>query len=136
MLAGMDSHVSSLAVVLPEAQWEELQQMRKRYDPSFGRWPPHINIFFPFVSPAKMTGVSKSISEGLEELSAFLITFDESSPDFFTHSEGFTVFLRPNKEAFEKFASLRAQVASKLGHHGGQFVPHLSVARHLPNKAA
>ena len=30
-----------------------IQSIREKHDPAYERWPPHINISFPFVEPAR-----------------------------------------------------------------------------------
>ena len=38
------SHKAALAVALPYASWGPIQATRVRWDKSFCRWPPHINL--------------------------------------------------------------------------------------------
>ena len=41
-------HHTALAFTV-EKDNEQIQALRKLYDPAFQRWQPHINICFPFV---------------------------------------------------------------------------------------
>ncbi|KXZ54947.1 hypothetical protein GPECTOR_3g116 [Gonium pectorale] len=41
-------HSSAVAVVPPAAVWSRIQALRCLRDKSFVRWPPHINILYPF----------------------------------------------------------------------------------------
>ncbi|KAG2425320.1 hypothetical protein HXX76_013736 [Chlamydomonas incerta] len=41
-------HTSSVAVVPPAAVWRRIQALRCFADKSFVRWPPHINLLYPF----------------------------------------------------------------------------------------
>lgn len=41
---------TALAIV-PETEKEQIQGLREKHDPAYKRWPPHINIVFPFVHP-------------------------------------------------------------------------------------
>lgn len=36
--------------IIPD-QTEQIQPIREKYDTAYERWPPHINICFPFVDP-------------------------------------------------------------------------------------
>ncbi|CAF1539075.1 unnamed protein product, partial [Rotaria sordida] len=39
----------SALVILPTInQWSIINSYRQEYDPSFNRWPPHINLLWPF----------------------------------------------------------------------------------------
>jgi hypothetical protein len=37
-------------VVIPD-QIDQIQPIRKQYDTAYDRWPPHINLVFPFAAP-------------------------------------------------------------------------------------
>eukprot|EP00198_Chlamydomonas_reinhardtii_P000915 XP_001690250.1 predicted protein [Chlamydomonas reinhardtii] len=41
-------HTSSVAVVPPATVWRSIQSLRCFADKSFVRWPPHINLLYPF----------------------------------------------------------------------------------------
>lgn len=43
---------TALAIVAEE-DIQLIQSIREKHDPAFERWPPHINISFPFVDPTK-----------------------------------------------------------------------------------
>jgi len=45
-------HTSALVLLPPEVTWKRLDKIRKRFDPSFGRWMPHINVLYGFVPEA------------------------------------------------------------------------------------
>ncbi|KAG2430715.1 hypothetical protein HYH02_013557 [Chlamydomonas schloesseri] len=46
--AGGKVHSSAVAVVPPAAVWRRIQTLRVFADKSFVRWPPHINLLYPF----------------------------------------------------------------------------------------
>ena len=41
-------HKSALAILLPKHNSELVQQIRSKYDAQHQRWPPHINLLYPF----------------------------------------------------------------------------------------
>lgn len=45
---GSQVHTSSVAVVPPATVWRSIQSLRCFADKSFVRWPPHINLLYPF----------------------------------------------------------------------------------------
>lgn len=42
------SYTHTLAIVLPDHEAEVVQNIRSQYDAQYKRWPPHINILYPF----------------------------------------------------------------------------------------
>ena len=42
-------HKSALCLIPPASLWRPLQLLRCFNDKSFVRWPPHINLLYPFV---------------------------------------------------------------------------------------
>ena len=65
---------TALAIVATE-NIEEVQAIREKYDPAFQRWPPHINIAFPFVPPERFEEVAKELTTAFENFEAFEMTF-------------------------------------------------------------
>ncbi len=59
-------HTSSVAVVPPAPVWRRLQALRCSADKSFVRWPPHINLLYPFYPDGSQTSESVGASEGEE----------------------------------------------------------------------
>ena len=49
---------TALAIVATE-NIEEVQAIREKHDPAFQRWPPHMNIAFPFVQPDRFGEVGE-----------------------------------------------------------------------------
>ena len=47
---------TSLCVIPPKELWDEINKIRKNHDKAFDRWPPHINILFPFVEAELFLG--------------------------------------------------------------------------------
>ena len=43
------SHSSAVCLIPPRSCWEQLQEIRCFKDKAFVRWPPHINLLYPFL---------------------------------------------------------------------------------------
>jgi 2'-5' RNA ligase superfamily len=43
------SYETALCVVPPLSYCREVDKLRELYDKAYGRWPPHINLIYPFV---------------------------------------------------------------------------------------
>lgn len=65
---------SALAIVADEGTGP-LQELRVKHDPAYERWPPHINIYFPFVDPDSFDEVYESLRAAFAEFEEFEITF-------------------------------------------------------------
>lgn len=48
--------------IIPD-QIEQIQPIREKYDTAYERWPPHINICFPFVDADQFDEVHKVLQE-------------------------------------------------------------------------
>lgn len=69
-----NSYDTALCVIPPQPWCEEVDKLRSLYDKAFDKWPPHINLVYPFVSPENLPGAKKSIEEHLQA------SLDGSSP--------------------------------------------------------
>ena len=55
MDAAMLSHSSAVCLIPPRSCWDQLQEDRCFKDKAFVRWPPHINLLYPFLSDGGTT---------------------------------------------------------------------------------
>ncbi|KAI9218924.1 2'-5' RNA ligase superfamily-domain-containing protein [Blastocladiella britannica] len=55
------SVTTALAVIPPPALWPRIQTMRRTLDPAFPRWPPHINLLYPFLHPRLLDDDAQSL---------------------------------------------------------------------------
>lgn len=76
-----------------EANNEQIQALRKLYDPAYQRWQPHINFCFPFVDRPFFPNAFNILQDRLQTVPPFDITFKKM--DCFPHG---TVFLVPETE--------------------------------------
>lgn len=44
------TNTSAVVVLPPKDRWERIDGIRQRFDPSFGRWMPHINMIYGFIA--------------------------------------------------------------------------------------
>ena len=45
-------HKTAVAIALPRSLSEQIQELRIFNDKGFVRWPPHINLLYPFAADA------------------------------------------------------------------------------------
>ena len=116
---------TALAFVLPEELQENIQKIRKNYDKAYGRWPPHINFFFPFIYKMQIDeGLVKQIKDALVDIKPFKVEFDHISYFNFGKDKPITIWLGPqDPKPFEK--PLFPRLKSKYKN----FTPHLTLAQ-------
>ena len=61
---------TALAIVADQ-DIEQIQAIREKHDPAFTRWPPHINIAFPFLPPQRFQQVSEVLVETFKDFPQF-----------------------------------------------------------------
>ena len=125
----------SAVVVIPPAEiWPAIQTIRRRFDRSFHRWMPHINLIYGFVPEEYFEEAIKAAAQSLKQIQPFQITLEGF--DTFTHRSRSTAWLRPvadPPEALHQLQSVLQQLfpqcdeQSKKSENG--FTPHLSVGQ-------
>jgi len=94
-----DRKVFTTAVVIspPQADWPPIQNIRSQFDKAFARWPPHINLLYPFVPEQELEEATKRISRSLHDFKPFELTLAQF--DMFSQGRsGVTVHLKPNDD--------------------------------------
>ena len=71
------SNLCALAIIPPRELWPQFQRVRAQYDKNHQRWPPHINLAFPFVSPARVQSVLPELQACFKRCSKFRVTCSE-----------------------------------------------------------
>jgi 2'-5' RNA ligase len=134
MIAGMPSktHQTAVAIVPPPEVWGPIQAIRERHGRQYGRWPPHVNLLYPFYPPERF-------DEALPRLFATctqIVSFDVALAEFrfFRHSlRKATLWLAP--EPREELVRLQAALQTAcpdcddLARFATGFTPHLSVGQ-------
>ncbi|KAF2200173.1 hypothetical protein GQ43DRAFT_441805 [Delitschia confertaspora ATCC 74209] len=148
------SYKSALALLPPAAITPPIEAVRRTRDKSYARWPPHINLIYPFLaSPSEgkelqmqsSSDQSRQLKEDIrsrifkvvQDIPPFHISLSADPAGEFIHSKkSRTVWLRPLQEAdgSDETAITQLQVAlqaefSQCIADDRPFVPHLSVGQ-------
>ncbi|KAJ6444207.1 alpha/beta hydrolase [Purpureocillium lavendulum] len=118
------SYDTAVCLIPPGYLWPRLDAIRSLYDKSYAKWPPHVNVFYPFVPPELLSEAARLLSEApLDECPVAL-----SSADAFVHRNHNSIVLRPAGP--EKVSRLRSQICSALGWSPGDvYQPHMTVGQ-------
>jgi poly(A) polymerase Pap1/uncharacterized protein (UPF0248 family) len=141
------SHDTALALVPPQPLWPRLDRLRALYDKAYPKWPPHVNLVYPFVRPdcldAAVAQIASALSQPSEEEAAWNKDGIEVCLDtvgVFRHKRDNTIYLHDghghgNDGELEKAAAglvrLRREVLAALAassSHSG-YKMHLTVGQ-------
>jgi poly(A) polymerase len=118
---------TALCWVLPDELAGPVQALRARHDPSFARWPPHVNVVWGFVEEPHLDEALLRLSASLAAVPPFDVALDGLR--VFRHRDDGTVWLDPAAAGPAPWQALARAVAGLVPRDGRAFVPHLSVGR-------
>mmetsp|Transcript_14978 Transcript_14978/g.45841 ORF Transcript_14978/g.45841 Transcript_14978/m.45841 type:complete len:265 (-) Transcript_14978:260-1054(-) len=128
-------HSSALAIVPPEGSaWEPIQEVRHCLrDAGLCRWPPHINLVYPFVEPLYYRQFAERARPVLEGVPPFHVSLDEFGT-FGTEKRG-VVWLRPRvvptadgtSDVLQDLHARLCEAVPNMHRWKRPFVPHLTV---------
>jgi hypothetical protein len=87
-------HTSAVMISPPQADWPQIQEIRKIYDKSYVRWMPHINLLYPFVHNDEFSTAVDRVKAAVASIKPFTVQFKQF--DFFKHGKAsYTMWLKP-----------------------------------------
>uniref|UniRef100_A0A914V288 2'-5' RNA ligase family protein n=1 Tax=Plectus sambesii TaxID=2011161 RepID=A0A914V288_9BILA len=128
---------SALCLILPSEVATEIQAIRALHDKQFYRWPPHINLLYPFYSDSDnvFDECAKNVAKRFvsSQLQPITIHLDHSCFDFFNHKNSCTLLLKPNQEAKNKLKKLHKDLEDLFpdlcDKRFPEYQPHLSLGQ-------
>ena len=91
-------HTSALCWVPQLEQQEPIQRLRLEHDRQIDRWPPHVNVLYPFVPEAEFEAAAAHLAAALEPRPAFAVTLRRL--ERFVHSKrSLTAWLAPEPDS-------------------------------------
>ncbi|KAI1828464.1 DUF455 domain-containing protein [Xylaria intraflava] len=118
----LDSHDTAICVIPPQHLWPMFDRLRSLYDNAYGKWPPHINLVYPYVRVESLPRASALVASRMSTILKHTFSLGGvnvclNAVDVFAHRHENTVFLYDNdKERTENLEELRNVVLSALGH--------------------
>jgi 2'-5' RNA ligase len=142
------TYKTAITLLPPASITPPIEAVRAVHDKNFKRWPPHINLIYPFLASPLETSdsntprLSQAIQARLEKatsgIRAFHISLNATLPGTFTHSKtSKTVWLGPTPDENVKHlqAALQAEFV-ECDSDQRAFTPHLSVGQARTDKVA
>ena len=126
-------HTSALCWIPASEQQPTIQALRRQYDKQINRWPPHVNMLYPFVPLAEFESAAARLSEVLRDHAPFSVVLSRVTS--FRHSKkSLTAWLEPAPLAASVWQELQAACQAAFPHctdqtSRGAFVPHLTIGQ-------
>eukprot|EP00927_Polykrikos_kofoidii_P061744 TRINITY_DN5657_c0_g1_i2.p1 TRINITY_DN5657_c0_g1~~TRINITY_DN5657_c0_g1_i2.p1 ORF type:complete len:188 (+),score=29.37 TRINITY_DN5657_c0_g1_i2:62-625(+) len=127
------SRLVALALVPPQDKWPPIQEIRRQFARSgaFKRWPPHINLCWPFLPASELPAAIDVLKEAMSSVAPFSLKLEDFST--FVRGKDATMFLEVHTpELAAVHASLIArfpEMQDTRGFHGHLTVGSLSDKR-------
>ena len=147
------SYKSALVLLLPQRLQPPIERVRRVHDRNFQRWPPHVNLIYPFLSHPSSSfeaDIKPRAQHALQKLQPVPVCLRSAS--HFAHSSSTaTVWLPPEELARgedgardeklgnESIKRLQAELQAEFAEcnaDGRPFTPHLSVGQAKSSDAA
>jgi len=111
---------TALSICPPQYLWPQIQTIRKKYDKAAKRWPPHINLLFPFVYPNNFDEIKQKLEKELK-IEPFTLQMNEPSNEVACREK--SVWSLPKNK--EELHELHHQITKILSIES-QFNPHMT----------
>ncbi|KAJ3392322.1 hypothetical protein HDU84_004286 [Entophlyctis sp. JEL0112] len=120
---------TALAIVLPEHLHDRINAIRAKHDRAYPRWPPHINLMFPFVPLSEFAAAMPALQAALQAVPPLTLRLDAVGY-FRQKPRRATYHLKPNDHSGVR--ALFAAVSDALPHvatRRGEFRAHLTMGQ-------
>jgi endonuclease/exonuclease/phosphatase family metal-dependent hydrolase len=128
----LTSYETALCIIPPLHQCNEIDRLRNLYDKAWGRWPPHINLIYPFVSPNLLPQAKAMVEAKLASVTLSSNAIILNAPGTSSHRANHTVFLSEATTSSDNsgpLAVLRSAVLEVLGQPTSPSKFHLTVGQ-------
>ncbi|KAI1757361.1 hypothetical protein F4782DRAFT_226016 [Xylaria castorea] len=133
----IDSYDTALCVLPPKRLWPLFDCLRSLYDKAYEKWPPHINLVYPFARVEDLPRVSTLIASQMSStpkdaifpLNGVRICL--SATDVFSHRRDNTIFsYDDDEERTARLQALREITLRAMGHISGtDYRMHMTVGQ-------
>ncbi|CAK7212459.1 hypothetical protein SBRCBS47491_001471 [Sporothrix bragantina] len=112
----LNSYATALCFILPESEWAPVDRLRTLYDKAARKWPPHVNLIYPFVQPESLDTASRRIQSFLSTSNQGPIDISLDTAGVFNQRHEKTLFLRDGRDdgCTETLRQLRSGIVKAL----------------------
>ncbi|KAI1356585.1 hypothetical protein F5Y01DRAFT_81065 [Xylaria sp. FL0043] len=113
----INSHDTALCIIPPKRFWPLFNGLRSLYDKAYEKWPPHINLVYPYVRVEDLLRASEMVASGASQTSLEPVKICLNAADVFPHKHDNTLFIYDSsKERTARLHHLRKAALRALGH--------------------
>ncbi|KAI1503083.1 hypothetical protein F5X99DRAFT_376760 [Biscogniauxia marginata] len=128
------SHDTALCIIPPTELWSSVDRLRSIYDKSYEKWPPHVNLVYPFVRIEDLPRAAESITSQLklwrQEIGDDGLDVQLETADAFPHRHENTIFICDNDaERASKLNELRKAIFKALGQTPTSYRMHMTIGQ-------
>ncbi|UKZ73455.1 hypothetical protein TrVFT333_001102 [Trichoderma virens FT-333] len=122
-----ESHDTALCLIPPPQLWGPVNALRSLNDEKFTKWPPHITLVYPFVTPEALPDVAEALCRNKIGSLDDDISINLEEAGFFHIVD----------EQVKHLSELRDQIHRFLGRpRGREYRPHLTLAQSEDTQAS
>ncbi|OAQ97636.1 hypothetical protein LLEC1_06605 [Akanthomyces lecanii] len=126
---GAPSHDTALCIIPPQSLWPAINRLRSLNDKAYAKWPPHINLAYPFVHPDLVADAADILLQ-LDLSDVFPLHVSILDADAFVHDKHNTLYLKPDATTATSLHELVNRVRAGLGWQTqSSYNPHLTVGQ-------
>lgn len=129
----LNSFDTALCIIPPAHLTQDINRLRALYDKAYEKWPPHINLIYPFVNPEALPHVVEIMRSTLVKNKTEPFQFAVDKAGFFTHKRHRTIYTTSSGKGCEEVETIRKNVLSALGQADTHFQPHLTIGQSEAN---
>ncbi|KAK0643525.1 2'-5' RNA ligase superfamily-domain-containing protein [Cercophora newfieldiana] len=126
------SHDTALCIIPPKHLWPPIDRLRSLYDKAYEKWPPHVNLIYPFVRPDLLPSAAQRIGESLQTEPEEPLRVSLANTGVFPHKHDNTIYLHDSSaQTASRLEALRHRILRALGGSasGRPFQMHMTVAQ-------
>ncbi|KAI1132017.1 hypothetical protein F5Y10DRAFT_284563 [Nemania abortiva] len=113
----IDSHDTALCIIPPKRLWPSFNRLRSLYDKAYEKWPPHVNLVYPYVRVEDLPSACALVASQLSHRSLDALNVRLDAADVFPHRQGNTIFVHDsNKDRTSRLHDLRQTALRALAH--------------------
>ena len=125
------SYDTALCIIPPQWQCRSIDQLRTLYDKSYSKWPPHINLVYPFVDGNNLSLARSLLQSCLSQQytgAPLNVVLDQVG--HFVHRKNYTVFLVESQtEEESQIEALQRTLYQALGQDPRLSRLHLTIGQ-------
>lgn len=125
---------TALCIIPPKECWASIDRLRSLYDKAYEKWPPHINVVYPFVHPGALHRATELISLHLSNMGTSVyngsLPVSLQAAGVFTHRHSNTVFIHDSKtDSTSQLNHIRQCIFDALGGKGDKHRMHMTIGQ-------